>query len=39
LVVELGTILDVEVVVPAHPAFVNALGAVAFATNSPLKGN
>jgi predicted CoA-substrate-specific enzyme activase len=38
LVSELSTILEVEVHVPDHPAFVNALGAVEYMTTSPSEG-
>ena len=37
LVEELSGILDAEVLVPEHPAFVNALGAVDYATSTPSK--
>ena len=38
LVSELSSILKVEVQVPDHPAFVNALGAVEYALSYPPKG-
>ncbi len=38
LVSELASILEVEVHVPDHPAFVNALGAIEYMTSSPPKG-